>query len=162
MLLDSVRLSFDCVDPALLGHFWSAVAGYPVVTNEAAIVRLQGRALRVGELVFREVDRWKAAPNRLQLDLLTDDLEAETARLVGLGASPVGEADADGELRRLLRDPEGNEFALVQAPARPRRVSRRPAASRRVPRRPPGGPGEGRGHGGTGGGGSDPGGEEVA
>src|SRR5215510_11947691 len=83
MLLDSVRLSFDCVDPALLGHFWSAVTGYPVVTNEAAIVRLQGRALRVGELVFREVDRWKAAPNRLQIDLLTDDLEAETARLVG-------------------------------------------------------------------------------
>jgi hypothetical protein len=159
MLLDSIRLNFDCVDPALLGHFWSAVTGYQVMTNEAALVRLQGRALRVGELVFREVDRWKAAPNRLQLDLLTDDLDAETERLVALGASPAGEAGTEGERRRLLRDPEGNEFALVEAPGRPRRVTRRPSTSGRGARRPPGGSGQGRGHGD---GGAGNGGEEVA
>ena len=159
MLLDSVRLNFDCVDPALLGHFWSAVTGYQVVTNEAALVRLQGRALRVGELVFREVDRWKAAPNRLQLDLLTDDLEAETERLVRLGASPAGEVGVEGERRRLLRDPEGNEFALVEAPGRPRRATRRPSASRRGARRPPGDAASGPGGGNAGDGN---GGEEVA
>ena len=115
MLLDSVRLTFDCVDPALLGHFWSAVTGYRVVTNEAAIVRLEGRALRVGELVFREVDRWKAAPNRLQLDLLTDDLEGETARLVALGASPAGMVDAEGEQRVLAGEPR--EPGVGQLPA---------------------------------------------
>src|SRR3954451_22628526 len=151
MLVGSLRLNFDCVDPALLGHFWSAVTGYKVVTNEAALVRLQGRALRVGELVFREVDRWKAAPNRLQLDLLTDDLEAETERLVGLGASAAGETGTGGGGRRLRRDPEGNEFALVEAPGRPRRVTR-PSPSGRGTRRPPGGSGQGRGRGNSGGG----------
>ena len=161
MLLDSTRLTFDCVDPALLGHFWSAVTGYQVVTNEAALIRLQGAALGVSQLVFREVDRWKASPNRLQLDLLSDDLEADTQRLVALGASSAGDVGAQGERRRLLRDPEGNEFSLVEVPAAAvhpagrRRPSRRapPRSARRAGPRPGDGDGGGA-DGGDGGGGS--------
>lgn len=118
MLLASSRLTFDCVDPALLGHFWAAVTGYRLVVNEAALIRLQGDRLGVDQLVFREVERWKAAPNRVQLDLLTSDLDTEAARLVELGATPVAEAAGDGERRLVLRDPEGNEFALVQGQLR--------------------------------------------
>jgi hypothetical protein len=118
MLLASSRLTFSCVDPALLGHFWAAVTGYRLVVNEADLIRLQGDRLGVDQLVFREVERWKAAPNRVQLDLLTDDIEAEAARLVGLGASRVLEGNGPGERRLVLRDPEGNEFALVQVQLR--------------------------------------------
>ena len=163
MLLDSTRLTFDCVDPALLGHFWSAVTGYEVVTNEAALIRLQGAAFGVSQLVFREVDRWKASPNRLQLDLFTDDLDADTERLVALGASTAGEAGAEGERRRLLRDPEGNEFSLVEVTAGAERPAPRRRPSRRGPPRPsrPAGPGRARG-GGPDGGGTGRGGEEMA
>src|SRR5215218_7962342 len=118
MLLASSRLTFACVDPALLGHFWAAVTGYRLVVNEADLIRLQGDRLGVDQLVFREVERWKAAPNRVQLDLLTDDIEAEAARLVGLGAARVVEGRGPGERRLVLRDPEGNEFALVQTQLR--------------------------------------------
>ena len=45
MLLASSRLTFDCVDPALLGHFWAAVTGYRLVVNEASLIRLQGDRL---------------------------------------------------------------------------------------------------------------------
>jgi hypothetical protein len=118
MLLASSRLTFDCVDPALLGHFWAAVTGYRLVVNEASLIRLQGDRLGLDQLVFREVGRWKATPNRVQLDLLTSDLDAEAARLTALGAVPVVEASGDGERRLVLRDPEGNEFALVQGQLR--------------------------------------------
>jgi hypothetical protein len=135
MLLASSRLTFDCVDPALLGHFWAAVTGYRLVVNEASLIRLQGDRLGVDQLVFREVERWKAAPNRVQLDLLTSDIDAEAARLVGLGATPVVEASGDGERRLVLRDPEGNEFALVQGQLRS--PGRRRSARRTRPEQSP-------------------------
>lgn len=130
MLLATSRLTFDCVDPALVGHFWARVTGYRLVTNEADLIRLQGDNLGVDQLVFREVERWKAAPNRLQLELLCDDLEVEATRLVELGANRVGEVSQHGERRLVLRDPEGNEFALVQLP------TPLPAARTRAARRP--------------------------
>jgi hypothetical protein len=153
MLLASTRLTFDCVDPPLLGHFWAAVTGYRLVTNEAALIRLQGDNLRLEQFVFREVEQWKAAPNRLQLDLLTDDAALEADRLVGLGASRVGEVVVDGERRFVLRDPEGNEFSLVEVRINPprRTPTRRPPSGRRTR-----GPGRGGGSGGS------VGGEEVA
>ena len=113
MLQTTTRLSFDAVDPALLGHFWAQVTGYRLVLNEPDEVRLRGEGLGVDELVFREVERWKAAPNRLQVDLVSDDLDADAVRLEGLGARRVAEFERRGERRIVLRDPEGNEFALV-------------------------------------------------
>ena len=153
MLLTSTRLTFDCVDPPLLGHFWASVTGYRLVTNEAALIRLQGDNLGLEQLVFREVERWKAAPNRLQLDLLTDDVEQEADRLVALGASRVGELLVDGERRLVLRDPEGNEFSLIEVHLQP---PRRATARRRPSRRRGGGGGPPRGDSGN------LGGEEVA
>jgi len=49
--------------------------------------------------------------NRVHIDLRCDDLEAETARLVELGARvlTVGGPQADWVV---FADPEGNEFCL--------------------------------------------------
>ncbi len=123
MFQTTTRLSFDCVDPALLGHFWAQVTGYRLVVNELDEVRIRGECLGVDELVFREVERWKASPNRLQLDLVSDDLDADADRLQGLGATRVGEFEHRGERRIVLRDPEGNEFALVDQCSRPTSVA---------------------------------------
>jgi len=116
MLRTATRLSFDAVDPALLGHFWAEVTGYDLVVNEPDEVRLRGAALGLDELVFREVAQWKAAPNRLQVDLVSDDLDGDAVHLVALGATRVAELERRGERRMVLRDPEGNEFALVARP----------------------------------------------
>ena len=112
----AARLSFDSVDPPLLSHFWAAVTGYRIAVNEPDYIRLEGRGLGVNQLVFREVARWKAAPNRVQLDIVTRHIEREAARLTALGATMVGEMDGHGEQRIVLRDPEGNEFSLVEKP----------------------------------------------
>ena len=109
----AARINFDSVDPPFLSHFWAGVTGYRLVVNEPAYIRLQGRGLGVSELVFREVERWKATPNRVQLDLVVNDLEREAERLIGLGATKVVEVEQQGERRLILRDPEGNEFALI-------------------------------------------------
>lgn len=136
MLRTATRLSFDAVDPALLGHFWAQVTGYRLVLNEPDEVRLQGDRLGVDELVFREVHRWKAAPNRVQVDLSSDDLDADTLHLESLGATRVVELERRGERRVVLRDPEGNEFALVARPPSPARPVPAPAVPRRSRARP--------------------------
>ncbi|MPY93396.1 MAG: VOC family protein [Acidimicrobiia bacterium] len=140
MLHTATRLSFDAVDPALLGHFWAQVTGYDLVVNEPDEVRLRGAALGLDELVFREVPRWKASPNRLQVDLLSDDLDGDALHLEALGATRVAELVRRGERRVVLRDPEGNEFAIVAPPVgggEPAPAPPDPAAAARRPRRRP-------------------------
>ncbi|MDQ1532021.1 MAG: hypothetical protein QOE37_2126 [Microbacteriaceae bacterium] len=54
-------------------------------------------------------------PPRFHLDLYADDQAAEVERLIGLGATeiPVPQRPADADWR-LLEDPEGNRFDVVQ------------------------------------------------
>jgi hypothetical protein len=117
---------FDCDHPASLGRFWAqALDGYQVAPyDDAELARLQEMGVSDPEdepgvlvepptpsqprLYFQKVKRVK---NRVHLDLRAEDVEAEAARLVLLGAT---------ELHRrqtwiTLRDPEGNEFCIDQA-----------------------------------------------
>ena len=65
-------------------------------------------------IAFQRVPEAKTTKNRMHLDIWSDDIEGDTTRLVGLGASAAGGVIED-ELGRfqVLRDPEGNEFCLV-------------------------------------------------
>ena len=60
----------------------------------------------------------RAGKNRLHLDLgaATGERHAEVERLVGLGATVVGErgGDAEGLVWTTLTDPEGNEFCVAE------------------------------------------------
>jgi predicted enzyme related to lactoylglutathione lyase len=109
-----LQLTFESADPPLLGHFWSEVTGYRSAVNEPDYIRLDGDGLGVAHLVFVEVADWKATRNRLRVELVTDDLERELDRLIALGATPFDRAERHGERRVSLRDPEGNEFTLVE------------------------------------------------
>jgi predicted enzyme related to lactoylglutathione lyase len=52
--------------------------------------------------------------NRVHLDLATTDSEAESARLLELGAAKLRDITEDGRLRwTTFADPEGNEFDLI-------------------------------------------------
>jgi hypothetical protein len=117
---------FDCRHPASLARFWAAALdGYAVAPyDEAERERLRAAGIDDVEddptvlveapgveprLFFQSVAEAKVVKNRMHLDLVCDNLAAETARLVELGAV-VATAYPD---RIVLRDPEGNEFCLA-------------------------------------------------
>jgi hypothetical protein len=91
--------------PAAAG-FWSAALGVPAVPvpGEEQFTSLPG-AFPGLVVAVQAVDD---AP-RHHLDIETDDVEAETARLLGLGASPVGRwLDC-----RVLRAPGGHLLCVI-------------------------------------------------
>jgi hypothetical protein len=86
--------------------FWSAAAGVPARPDpeEAQFIALPG-ALHGLSLAVQAVDDQA----RYHLDIETDDLEAETARLVGLGAVEVNRwLDC-----RILRAPGGHLLCVI-------------------------------------------------
>ena len=120
---------FDCRRPAPLARFWAAVLdGYDVAPyDDAEIERLRSIGIDDVEddpavlveapgveprLCFQLVPESKVVKNRVHLDLRCDNLEVETARLVGLGARVVT-ATGPQEGWIVLADPEGNEFCLA-------------------------------------------------
>lgn len=104
---------FDCADPAGLARFWGAVFGAEAVvrSNDWAYIESPITCTRIA---FQRVPEGKVVKNRLHLDVEVDDLAAETARVIGLGAVPLGAvmSDEQGSFQ-VLADPEGNEFCLV-------------------------------------------------
>lgn len=116
----------DADRPAALAGFWAAaVDGYAVrAYDEAEIARLAGLGLTPATDPVVMVDgpgptlcfHLRAGPrparNRVHLDLAAADRPAEVARLIGLGAALVREGDG----YTVLRDPEGNNFCVADAP----------------------------------------------
>jgi predicted enzyme related to lactoylglutathione lyase len=96
--------------------FWSAALDYvPREEPEPDWVVLRPRAGNGPNLSLDAKRSEYGLPPRFHLDLYADDQAAEIARLVALGAReiavPQRPADADW---RLLEDPEGNRFDVVQ------------------------------------------------
>jgi len=104
--------SFDAADAAVIAAFWAEALGRtvnPGATSESASLAASEGS---GEspIMFHRVPEPKAVKNRLHLDLVTADFDAELARLLGLGASTL----ATFERWTTLADPEGNEFDLIR------------------------------------------------
>jgi hypothetical protein len=119
---------FDCRDALVVGRFWSAAIGRPLdpeASAEFASIGFHGRRDREGwgpverdaepTWLFASVPEPKAVKNRLHLDVIAADPEAEIARLVELGATRVADRDEYGYTWTLMADPEGNEFDLARA-----------------------------------------------
>jgi len=106
-------------DPPALAAFYRELLGWDTVEESPGWVRLRDpRRERPGLSVQLEPPQvppaWPAAAGepqmQLHLDLLSDDLDADVARAVALGASL--EADQPQEDVRVLRDPDGHPFCL--------------------------------------------------
>jgi hypothetical protein len=113
--LSVAALSIDCADPAALAGFWGKVLGRPVspgAAPENAAVDATDPASGP-RLFFQKVPEPKAVKNRLHLDLLTEQHDEETGRLIGLGARPLNEFKLPGVRWTTFADPEGNEFDLL-------------------------------------------------
>jgi hypothetical protein len=119
---------FDCHRPSALARFWAGVLdGYDVAPyDDAEIDRLRSIGIHDVEddpnvlveapgaeprFCFQLVSESKVAKNRVHLDLRCDDLAAETARLVELGARVLSTTGPSADWI-VFADPEGNEFCL--------------------------------------------------
>ncbi len=50
----------------------------------------------------------------MHLDVTASDVDAEVARLVGLGATRVADMEEYGYTWTVMTDPEGNEFCVAR------------------------------------------------
>ena len=112
----------ECADPAVLAAFWAAALGYaadpggepdvlvdPAGAGPSLRLRPSGPATTRQPRLRPELEVTGSGPFVRQQALV----EAEVARLVGLGAHVVGRVSRDvGAYGVVLADPEGNEFSI--------------------------------------------------
>jgi hypothetical protein len=109
-------VSVDCANAAMLAEFWSRVLGREVAdgaTIDTAVVPAGDDPAHGPRLGFHRVPEPKNSKNRLHLDLITSDFDAETARLLAVGAVKVNEVCQNGARWLTFLDIEGNEFDLI-------------------------------------------------
>jgi hypothetical protein len=64
--------------------------------------------------MFVKTTEPKIAKNRIHLDVMASDPEAEVDRLVELGATRVADIEEYGYTWTVMADPEGNEFCVAK------------------------------------------------
>ncbi|HEV7897594.1 MAG TPA: VOC family protein [Planosporangium sp.] len=113
MVLKPGMVTIDCADPQALAAFWTEAAGYRVAADHGVFVQLMpadGGGLSIG---LQQVPEPRVGKNRVHVDFHADDREVEIGRLVGLGATVLGEQQVPGLRWTVLADPEGNEFCVA-------------------------------------------------
>lgn len=110
----------DCPDTLALAGFYSAVTGLPLTGSSDAT--WAGLDLGDVELAFVRVEDYRAPqwpdaehPKQFHVDFEVDDLEAEQARVLALGAAlKHDESDDEGFGFRVYTDPVGHPFCLCR------------------------------------------------
>jgi hypothetical protein len=113
------NITFITADPARLADFWSAVTGYAQRIDREGEVLLAAGDWGFPRFSFQRSATPKRNPGRLHLDLTAADMAAEVDRLTGLGATRSSTVDASQSgttTWTVMRDPDGNEFCVVQQP----------------------------------------------
>jgi predicted enzyme related to lactoylglutathione lyase len=110
----------DCAHPRALAPFWVEVTGYRVRTDDEEWVSI-GPPVGGVAIAFQKVPEPKVGKNRVHVDLLADDVEAEARRIEALGGRRLWVSDDPDDVFIVLADPEGNEFCVIGrgAPASP-------------------------------------------
>jgi len=106
-------ITFDCADPDALAAWWADAVGGQVnawAPGEFVLV-MQADGPRLG---FQKVPDPTPGKNRVHVDFAAADVEAEVARLVGLGATETGRNSFGEEFSWVvLADPAGNAFCVA-------------------------------------------------
>jgi catechol 2,3-dioxygenase-like lactoylglutathione lyase family enzyme len=110
---------FDCPDPATLAAFYSELLGQPVTYSSADFVVVALNDTTSG-LAFQlapgnQPPTWPEAtvPQQIHLDVMVDDLEAATERVLAIGARRLARPD---EQAHVFADPAGHPFCLIPRP----------------------------------------------
>ena len=109
-----VELVLDCEEPKRLAKFWRAALDYRDCYMDANLAVLVPKEGIASPLLLQGVPEPKAGKNRMHLDIVVDDIEAEVRRLQALGARRIDEGGQSlGETRWVrMSDPEQNEFCV--------------------------------------------------
>ncbi|HEX3842280.1 MAG TPA: VOC family protein [Acidimicrobiales bacterium] len=108
-------VSIDCADAAALAGFWAEVLGRRLADDATAehAVLLADELSGGPRIAFHRVPEEKLTKNRLHFDLLSETFDAETKRLLGLGARTLRDIEAGDAHWTTFADIEGNEFDLI-------------------------------------------------
>jgi predicted enzyme related to lactoylglutathione lyase len=106
--------ALSCDGSQKVGYFWSAVLGWPLVWDQDQETAIRsphgGPKVTWGGPPLNP----KIGPNRVYFDLappVGSDRQTEVDRLLGLGATRIGD---DSEVGRIvLADPDGNRFGVL-------------------------------------------------
>jgi hypothetical protein len=120
MSLRQREVVIDCADHEVVVGFWQeAFGGWERRNvNEQYVALVPPSDQRTGDgphplpILFQKVPEGKVVKNRVHLDLGTDDMPVEVARLTGLGASVIAERCLGDFCWTVMADPEGNEFCV--------------------------------------------------
>jgi hypothetical protein len=127
------EIVFDCQEPAALATFWAELLdGYAVRQSDltdaalSAALGLDPDVLTTvmidgpgPSLCFQNVDGQRPDNNRVHFDVDVVDRAAEVERLREAGA----QVERVLPTYTVMRDPEGNQFCLVDRPAQAARVA---------------------------------------
>ncbi|MBV6696858.1 VOC family protein [Kitasatospora aureofaciens] len=106
-------LSVDAADAGKLAHFWAEALGRDVAPGASPEFATLDPDRATWRLNFHQVPEPKSVKNRLHLDLISPTFEAESQRLVALGASRIRDVTQGSARWTTFADPEGNEFDLI-------------------------------------------------
>ncbi|RRN74612.1 VOC family protein [Agrobacterium deltaense] len=106
-------VTIDTANPQKLATWWSQALGIEVGNDYGQIVQLAASSA-VPQFQFQKVEDVSTQLNRVHVDLRTSDLDRETDRLVGLGATVIQKFELPQIRYTTLADPDGNKFDLVQ------------------------------------------------
>ena len=107
-----VNVVLDCADPERLAPFWMAATGYSRGWSDQTWIVLSPGVPDRPLLLLQRVPEPKLGKNRVHFDLGAEDLEAEVARLVALGAMRGERRDLGFVHWNVMADPDGNEFCI--------------------------------------------------
>jgi len=114
MTLKWEEVVVDCQDFSVLGHWWADALGWDIIDESDDGIELRDPHGSGPTLYFGNVPESKTVKNRLHLDFVPDDQDAEVARLIAMGArrADIGQGETPWVV---LADPEGNEFCVLSA-----------------------------------------------
>ena len=84
-----LAIAIDCADAPALARFWADVLGRQVAedsTSEHAVLLAGDGGTSGPRITFNKVPEPKTVKNRMHLDVISDTFDAETERLLSLGA----------------------------------------------------------------------------
>jgi hypothetical protein len=109
-------VAIDCADALTLSQFWADMLGRQVAedpTSGYMVLLADGTDAGWPLVVFNVVPEPKTVKNRRHLDLISDTFDAETERLLSLGAQRLRDVRTDKARWTTFADIESNEFDLI-------------------------------------------------
>ncbi|MGZ3586153.1 MAG: VOC family protein [Candidatus Limnocylindrales bacterium] len=105
----------DCNRLEPVAAFWAAALGYERTWEDAQWAVLGPPKGATGmTLILQLVPEAKSGKNRAHVDLRSDDMTAEVARLEALGGSTVRYVEERPDFYwTVMADPDGNEFCVA-------------------------------------------------